>query len=214
MRYVILVTVALGLAVLCVQSAHADDERYGESWSHQPAQKWTPRKSAPTGEADLVTLKNGVRFEGLILEEDERKIRLARYSGNTVSPHTLGLFKSDIASIVRVKPELRASLEPQVRDLLHAASLNRQLARTAAARQQVAETVEEAHREAIAAAQHQRWLQQANPNPGAYGTTPGAANHNRSQYQMARAPAVARPPTVTRGLMPRPARQVRRVGGG
>jgi hypothetical protein len=200
-----------------LQPVCADDERYGESWSHQPAQKWTPRKREPTGEADVVILENGVRFEGLILEEDEKKVRLARYSGSTVAPHTLGLYKSDIARIIRIGPALRSSLEPEVRELLHGAQVAWQLERTRAAWQQAAETVEEAQREAVAAAERQRLVQQASLNAAAYRGTPGTAynrNNNSGQYRLARAPVITSPPTVTRGFIPRPAPAVRRVAGG
>ncbi len=203
MRYLILVAAALALVASSVQVVRAED---GIS-----------KKPETTREADVVVLQNGVRFEGLILEEDDKKLKLARYSGSTVAPHALGLYKSDIAKIIRIGPALRASLEPEVRELLHGAQVAWQLERTRAAWQQAAETVEEAQREAIVAAQRQRLVQQAQLNPAAYRGTSGTANNrtnNRSQYRMARAPVVTAPPTVTRGFIPRPARQVRRVGGG
>ena len=145
MRYLILVTAALALVASAVQAIRAED-----GISKKPAR-----------EADVVVLQNGVRFEGLIIEEDEKKLRLARYSGSTVAPHALGLYKSDIARIIRIGPALRSSLEPEVRELLHGAQVAWQLERTRAAWEQAAETVEEVQREAIAAAQRQRLAQQA-----------------------------------------------------
>jgi len=181
MRYLILVTAALALLASAVQVVRAED---GIS-----------KKPETTREADVVVVQNGVRFEGLILEEDEKKLRLARYSGNTIAPHALGLYKSDIAKIIRMETALRASLEPEVRELLHGAQVAWQLERTRAAWQQAAQTVEEAQREAIAAAQRQRVVQQASLNPTAYRTTPGTANNrtnNRIRYRMSRAPVVTR----------------------
>jgi hypothetical protein len=144
MRHLILATAALALVVSAARPLWAADGRRSESPSHRPEQKWNRNKPDTTRDADVVVLNNGVRFEGLIIEEDDTKIRLARYSGNTVAPHALGLYKSDIAKIIRIGPATRRSLEPEVRKLLHGAQVAWQQARRRAAWEHVAETVEEA----------------------------------------------------------------------
>jgi hypothetical protein len=199
MRYLILVAAVLALAASFVQVVWAEDGFGSESWSPQPE---------TTHETDVIVLKNGVRFEGLILEENDKKVTLARYSGNTVAPHTVGLYKSDIASIARIEPERRASLETEVRERLYAAKMAWRLADTRV--EQIVETVE-ARRQAIAAVPRQNGPQQTAINPAPYQTTLRGANgivQNLTAYR------TSRPPRVTRLVIARRAPQVRRISGG
>ena len=110
MKHLVVPAAVFCLLICGIRSASAEDD------AAPPAPRI--KESEATGRMDVLVLKNGNRFEGLILGETATQITLARYSGSVASPHTLRVSKNDVAGIERVKPERRASLETEVRRLL------------------------------------------------------------------------------------------------
>lgn len=146
----LIVPAAVFCLVICgIQSVWAEDDaaplspRIEDTFVAEPpgdtaAKPPGIKESEATGRMDVLVLKNGNRFEGLILGETATQITLARYSGRVASPHTLRVSKSDVAGIERVRPERRASLEGEVRRLLDNTHLARRQGEIA--RRQEAET--------------------------------------------------------------------------
>lgn len=141
------------------------------------------RESEATGRTDVLVLKNGNRFEGLILDETTAQITFARYSSRVASPHALRVSKSDIAGIERVRPERRAALEAEVRELLDNTRVARQQAEikrrheAEMARQQQLAEAAIAFQQTIEAAQRQSASMRTRNGP----------SRSRNQYSPTRA---------------------------
>ena len=182
-------------------------------------------ESEATGRMDVITLKNGNRFAGLILGETRTQITLARYSGRVASPHTLRVSKNDIAGIERLRPERRASVEPQVRELLANTQLARQRAEIArwreaeaAAWQQLADSAV-AFRQTMEAVQRQNLSRRTSNYPSRSGnrtpqTIATRTAMSRRSPQPARYTRAAQPMRTAQRAAPVRAPGVRAAGKG
>jgi len=182
-------------------------------------------ESEATGRMDVLTLKNGNRFAGLILGETRTQITLARYSGRVASPHTLRVSKSDIAGIERLRPERRASVEPQVRELLENTQLARQRAEIArwqeaeaAAWQQLADSAVAFQQTMEAVQRHNVSRRTSNYPSRSRNRTPQTiatrTAMSRRPSQLPRATQTARSMRTARRAAPVPRRRVRAAGKG
>lgn len=207
------------------QSSRTEDESGSKPLDDTAAGQPRMWESEATGRMDVLVLKNGNRFEGLILGETATQITLARYSSRVASPHTLRISKSDVVGIERVRPERRASLEAQVRELLDNTQLARQQAEIArwqeaeaAAWQQLADaavafqkTMEAAQRQNLSRRTGNYPSRSRNQDPRTIATRTAMS---RRPSQPARATRTARSVRTARRAAPVSTPRVRAAGKG
>jgi hypothetical protein len=174
---------------------------------------------------DVLVLKNGNRFEGLILGETRTQITFARYSGRIASPHTLRIEKSNILGIERLRTERRASVEAQVRELLANTQRARQQAQIArwqeaeaAAWRQLADaavafqqTMEAVRRQNLSRRTTNYPSRSRNRTPQTLATRTAV---NRTPPQHVYPTRTAQPMRTARRAAPTPRRRVRAAGKG
>ncbi len=196
MRHLVALAAVLCLTIWTMLSALADDEagsssrRTEDEFVTRPAGDRAARSPRireyeATGRNDVLILKNGNRFEGLILDESVTQINFARYSSRVVSPHTLRISKGDIVGIERVRPEWRASLEAEVRELLDNTRLARQQAEIERWREAEMARQQQLAEAAMAFQKSIQAMQRKTPT-----TTPNSGSFSRERDSRTRASAM------------------------
>jgi|GEM_PF-7020775 len=213
MKRVLLVTVAICTVCCSIPSVRAQDA--SDYQSHTALQIQITADDAGVRSTisedkyacDVLTLKNGKRVDGLIVDENDAQVTLVRYAG-TKPPYRVGFRKCDIVRVQRVGPERRAQMEAKVRELTYKVQVARQRAEAAAAQRRAAEA---ALRQSMAQNTRNQTLS------GRYQTqrnAPAPAVRSMGPYPVAQPTRVASPSRTPQRLTAVPRSQPRSAGKG